>query len=671
MRAALRTCIAALAGLGFLAAGLPAPAQIHLLENQPQEPQWATLHMDRISIGVYGEAFSQYTTTANGSGTYRETRTFIGPDFGLEADGSIYHPNLIAYRLSLDGAYGQTTDTFSGSAGNGSSKETQFLGFFTGEMQILDSKPFHARLDANYSHSYQDYDFFNRVYVDTWRYGGAAYYATGPWRLSAQLRRVTEDATGNFVPWTLDTRLALFDVTHERSAGSTYLSAAVSDFVRTDSGVETTGQDYVFTLSDEERFGSRNQYHATVAGTYDHLESSIAPTELYSTTASLQADHTERLTSISQASYSHNTFGEAVNDIWTGSSIFQHRLFDSLISSLTLQGYYYTATTEAAEQDSWQVGVTPGVQYLKSLSSSSSLSAYESLGFLHTDIRTTGGIIQINAEPQTFGVHGPPDYFTLNQPNVIASSIIISATPTVTATNFIPGIDYEVVPNGQLTMIHRLPGSTLPDSVFVSYQFDSGSSGSFDTINDAAGIRFSFFNDLWSVYTRLNLIRNSGTGNVVVQDLTDIVVGTEIRWRRLIAGAEYEIYDSSLSPYDAARFFQLWTFTPDDYSTANISLTESFISYGGPSTGRNEQNYRAVLRYTRRLSHHLSVNLETGVNQRVGDNVDETLAVFRPEFNYIAGSFSATLGYNFGYDEYLSSTEHVVNRGYIRLRKQF
>ena len=75
----------------------------------------------------------------------------------------------------------------------------------------------------------------------------------------------------------------------------------------------------------------------------------------------------------------------------------------------------------------------------------------------------------------------------------------------------------------------------MPDAVLVSYTFDSSPSGSYDTINNTCGFRLDFFNHHWSVFTRLNINQNYGAQNLVVQDLNDLVVGTEATWRFLRA----------------------------------------------------------------------------------------------------------------------------------------
>ena len=668
MNRAAQTFMAGMVALCLFAGGTAAWAQRYIYENQDQDPRWATLYIDRVSVGIFAEAFSQ-KSTASGSDSYQQTRTFLGPLVGMDLSGSIYHPNLMTYRLTLDGSLGLAQDNYSFGSTSSSTKENRFIGIFSGEMQVFDSKPFHGRLYSSYTHTYQDYDFFNRIYVDTWRYGGGVYYSTGPWNFAANAYRVTDDATGNLYPRTSDTRMLSFDVSHRRTAGTTALSASVSDFTRNDSGLVSSGQDYLLALSDVEDFGARKQYHSLVNLGYNHLETMSTPADLYTIGGSLRVDHTEHLLSQHQVNYSHNSFGSSLNDTLNGSSSLQHQLFDSLTSSLTVQGYRYSNITGPNSQDSWQLGIGPGVNYVKRLSDSSSLSAYESIGFFHTEVESSGGILQVTGEPHTFGIGAGPDFFSLRQPNVVESSINITGTPNNSGTNYIRGIDYEVVPNGQLTLIQRLPGSTMPNSVYAHYEYYASPSGSYDTLNNACGIRLDFFNNLWSIYARLNINQNSGDANMIVQDLNDFIVGSEVNWRFLRAGAEYERYDSSLSPYNTFRLFQNLTFRPKDYSTISLNFSESYVSF--ESAGRSEQHYRAILRYNRRLTRHLGLTLEVGANQRIGEGVDQTLAVFRPELQYVAGSFSAAAGYDFGYDEYLNGQKNLRNRAFVRLRKEF
>lgn len=664
-----QTCLVAFAGVCLLGGMGPVHAQLRLRANPDEEPQWATLRLDRIYTGVYAEAFAQ-ETTIDGSSSYENTRTFVGPLIGVGASGSIYHPNLISYRLDVDGSYGFTREEFTSGGVSTATDETQFLGWFSGQMHVLDSKPLNGRLYANYNHTYHDYDFFNRIYVNTWNYGGSAFYSSGPWRFSTRLDRFTEEAESTTLPRTSDTKSVSFAVSHSRSIGNTAFTSSLSDYDRNDSGYKSSGRNYLFAVSDIEDFGDRKQYHSLLNLSYNHIEPVNLPNDLLTAMGSLRVEHAENLDSQHQMSYSHSSYEDADNESLSGSSSLRHQLFDSLTSTFTVQGYNYSASAGVSRQDSWQVGAGPGFNYTKRLSDSSSLSAYESFSLYHTEVQSSGDRVTVNSEPQSFNSPGSGGFFTLRQPNVIESTIVISSGPNSSGTIYDPVADgYEVIPNGQLTRIQRLPGSTMPDSVFVRYDFNPGSPGEYDTLNNACGLRVDFFNQLWGVYTRYVLNQNSGDPGVVVQDLNDFVIGTDVNWRFLRAGAEFEMYDSSLAPYEALRFFQNFNFAPHERASLGINFTETFVNYD--LAGRNEQNYRATLRYNYRFGNHVRMSLDLGGHRRVGEGVDQTMGLCRPELGYTLGDFSASLGYELGYNAYMNRQENLRNRAYIRLRKAF
>jgi hypothetical protein len=630
-----------------------------------QEPHWATMNIDRVYTGVYAEAYRQSTSVAGG-GSSTEDRLFFGPLLGLDLSGSIYHPNLLAYHVNVDGSLGWTEDTYKGAA-SATTREIRFLGSFLGEMNILDSKPLHGRLFSSYTHSHQDYDFFNRIYVDTWRYGGSLNYSTGPWRFFTTVSHETQDATGNPIPIWSETTFASASITHQRKSGSTSLGGSINDYTRTDFGAGSDGMDYNLNFSDSEDFGDRKHWHSVVNAGYNRLESMTVPSQLYNATANLRAMHSEQLSSQYNLNYSKNTYGDADNDNLSGNVLLEHKLFQSLTTDLNLQGYRYTASSDTDSQRSWQLGGGPGFRYTKRLSRTSSLTAYENVGCFHTDVQSSGGIIPVIDEARVFGSSGQP--IALRQPNVIQSTIIVTDTSRLPPGGYIPGLDYTIIQNGQFTLIERPVGSRVPDNVLISYNFIASPSGSYDTLNNTCGLRFDFFDNHWSIYTRHTMTRNDGAANLVVQDLNIFVLGTEGRWKALRAGGEFELYDSSLAPYSSLRFFQSLTFAPAERSRLGFNFTESFVNY--EQAGRADQNYTATVSYNKAFTRHLNFDVETGVSQRIGEGVDQTLAVFRPRIHYAHGKFSASIGYDFNYDEFLSSQTRIRNLGYVRVRKDF
>jgi hypothetical protein len=660
-----RLCLAAL-----LLMTLRAGAQYYRYGAVSDETRWITLDVDRAALGVYAEGYEMDSST-KGAPDYHQSRYFVGPLIGLGLYGSVYHPNLLTYRLNIDGSLGYSEETYSGTVVQ-KVDQLRYLGSFSGDVKLLDSRPFNGRLFTTYAHTYQDYDFFNRVYIDTLRYGGGVHYTVGQFSLAGTVYRETQDSTSYGTPVKTDSRVATVEASQSRDSGGTSLVGTINDYTRYDYGVLGNGQDYTLAGSDSEDFGSRKQFHSVVNGSYNHTETSLIPSDLYAASGNLRIEHTDRLTSQYLVNYSRNSSQGTETDNLSGNATLRHQLYDSLTSEMLVEGYRYSAGNGSDQLDSWQFGGGPGVHYVKQLSDSSRLSAYESVVLLHTDLESSGGLIQVVDEQHSFGSSaggGPSGSFVLRQPNVVVSTILITDTGHQPPGGYIRGLDYDVIVNGQLVTIQRVTGSRMPDTVLVSYTFNASPSGGYDTLNNACGLRLDFFNYHWSVFTRFNLNRNYGAGDIPVQDLNDFVAGTEGNWRFIRAGFEYEIYDSSLSPFQAMRLYQNFTFHPEDNSSLSLNFNETFTRY--EAANRSDENYTAILRYNRSLGRHLALNLDLGASQRVGPGVDQTLAVFRPQLQYSSGSLSATIGYDYGYDEYLNTQTRIRNMGFIRIRKEF
>lgn len=650
----------------FLTATISLRAQSGSLS---EEPHWLTVNMNQAFTGVYAEA-SQEEAKFAGNPTVTQTRVFVGPLVGLDMSGSVYHPNLMTFHTIVDGSAGWMYQNFTGPNAR-TENSLGYLGSFTGNAQLFDHKPLNGELFASYAHTYQDYDFFNRVYMDTWRYGGGLRYGEGPWLFSTRVWEESQDATSSGTPTKTERTVATFDATHNRDHGATSFNYTFSDYTANDYGTLGYGQDHTLGLMDTETFGSRDQIHSTVNLSYNHLDNFSEPTDIYNAMGNLYVDHSDTLKSIYNLNYQRENFGSDKDDTLTGSAALQHKLYDSLTSEIGVQGYRTTASSGEASQDSWQFGGGPAFNYTKKLGDGARLTAFESLLLLHTDVESTGGIIPVIDEAHTFGTgaHAPPDTFFLLQPQVITSTIVITDTQHLPPQGFIPGLDYQVINNGQMTLIRRLAGSRMPNAVLVSYSFASSPSGSYDTLNNGSGIRFDFFDNLFGVYTRYNLIRNYGAENLLVQNLDDVVFGGDVTWRCLRGGAEYEVYDSNLSSFKAWRFFEALTVQPDEYSSFSLNLNQTFTHYD--QSGVNEESYSFIARYSRALTRHVGLTLEGGFTELRGDTVGQTLAVFRPMLQYTYGKFSASIGYDYGYDEYLGTDRRIRNMGFLRISRRF
>jgi hypothetical protein len=254
---------------------------------------------------------------------------------------------------------------------------------------------------------------------------------------------------------------------------------------------------------------------------------------------------------------------------------------------------------------------------------------------------------------------------------VITSSIQIYSD-TLHTKQYVEGTDYTVSQNGQLTYITRLTGvSTIPQNgtVYVSYSYNTSPSGSYDTYSEALEVRLDFFNGLLGVYGNANSVQNDASAGLVVQDVTSYEAGADVSWRFLRAGAEYQIYDSTYSSYQAARLYETLTFAPDAESSLGFSFAQSWTTY--LDDNRNEAVYSFINHYHRRLTRYWGFNLEDGISLTYGAGTDQTVATVRPELEFAIGKFSLKVSYEMEYQEYLEAQEMFQQTFTLRATRSF
>jgi hypothetical protein len=225
--------------------------------------------------------------------------------------------------------------------------------------------------------------------------------------------------------------------------------------------------------------------------------------------------------------------------------------------------------------------------------------------------------------------------------------------------------------NGSRTVIERLIGSRIGTNavVHVSYSAAGSPSGSYQTIGEGAEIRFELWQNLAGIYARVNLSLNNAPKDLRVQEVTSYTFGTDLTWQWLRAGAEYIIYDSTQSKYRSARFFQSLTWRPDPESTLGIDFTEAWIDY--VNANRQEENFQAITRYHRALTHRLGFDIDAGVSYRNGEGVNQLLATVRPAIKYTLGKLTLDAGYNYEYELFLNSEERQKHMFFLRMKRFF
>ena len=636
-----------------------------------EEPQWLKVRLSEVSAGVYTEGRYDETTYRDGSGSITHERYFLGPTLGLQLDGSVYHPNLLRYSLLSDGAGGIAYDRIESAGDSRTREEWEYLGRFHGSADILANKPLNANIFGDYDHTYRDYDFFNRVIVDSWRYGGQVNYTHEPFSLNAHYTHIDEETSGiDSLTKSEDDVMGLIG-RHERDSGSTVLNYTYSQYTREDFGRSGKGNDHNVSLSDFEHFGSRDQFRLLSSVSYYARDSFDEPSDEVIANANFTADHTDNLSSYYDVNYDHYSIGDFTSDNYTGRGELRHQLYESLTSTLIAQASDYEVSDQFSDGFTRRFGVGFSESYTKRIGQSHNLHVNNALLVEHVDQERVGatGIVTVQNERHQFGEGaGGPDSFVLSLANVVDSSIVVTDVRD-SDPPFVNNIDYEVFRNGAQTFIRRPAGSRIPAVVLVDYQAQQSAAGSYQGLNETFQVRVDFWKGLWGIYNRVNLFLNNAPSELTVQDLHSYTFGTDLTWRWFRTGAEYEIYDSDQSRYNSARLFQSFTFRPDPASSLAFEFSESWTDY--VDADREEENYRFISRYHRSLSRRLRATIEGGAALRQGRGVDQTLATARPSLQYVIGKTTISAEYDFEYQLFLDNEERYKHIFFVRARRVF
>jgi hypothetical protein len=648
-----------------------------------QEPKPFTFHISQASVGAYAEGEFDETSYQNSDVKVSHSYLFAGPAASLAANGSIYHPNFMTWQFNMDGAVGWFRDQFESGGQTSSRDEFQYLGRFSLSFEFLPGKPYHANAFVDHDHTFRDNDFFSRVIVDSWRYGGRAGWHVGKWDLDASYYHRDEDAENSF-PATVNNLTATsqhtlmhedvltFLARNERDRGGTTLSYNWDRYTRSDLGSVGEGTDQSVSIGDNERFGAHDQARLNSTASFFHREALTETSDEFLAHSSLNIDHTDHLRTFYDFDYDHFSVADFNSGNIGGQAGVQHQLYESLNSTLFVHGSDYSTDSSLGTTDIRRLGGGWAEAYTKHFSEEHRLRVANTLQLDHTDQEmNTPHLVRVVNERHTFaegGGLGPS--FTLNLPDVVESTIVVTDDRD-TQPPFSVGFDFRIVQNGSRTVIERLIGSRIGTNqvMHVSYNAAGSPSGSYNTFTESAEIRFDLWQNLVGVYGRITLSLNDAPIALRIQEVRAYTLGTDLTWRWLHTGAEYVIYDSTQSDYRSARFFQSLLFHPDPVSNIGLDFTEAWIDY--INANRQEQDYTGIFRYHRALTSRLGLDADAGVSYRTGNGVDQLLATFRPSIKYVVGKLSVDAGYDYEYDLFLNNQKRQKHMFFLRMKRYF
>ena len=267
-----------------------------------------------------------------------------------------------------------------------------------------------------------------------------------------------------------------------------------------------------------------------------------------------------------------------------------------------------------------------------------------------------------------------PVSIALRNRNVISQSIVV--TDASNRRYYLAGRDYLVLRWGNVTQLTRVRTGQIADgdTVLIDYQYRSPSNGQIDTIRVDAGIEQRFNNGLTPYYrfSYRDEDVDSSTGFARYADRTDHHrIGVRHEQKRYTLGAEYEIFDDTVEPYDAFHLDGLLHVlqTPEHSVDASTRLSRFFFE--GGIDRRNVTIIDVELDHRWQLRENIST-FERMAYRWEDDSVDGITNAWdvAAGVDYVMGDLTAELTFEYDRLELPESTEDDFWL-YLRVRRDF
>ena len=629
-----------------------------------EEPRWLRLDMPEASAGVDMEGLRE-TVEANGV-TSTHDNYFIVPTLGLHTSGSIYHPNLMTFEFNGEGGTGWAQDKVTSPGYSLTRNENQNLFRYLATANFLSAKPYNASFFAAQDHTYENYDFLNTATVDSLRYGGRVAWSARTFNLSADMGYRDQRASGlNGTSEISETYLNLNGLSQREAGSSTFTYNYDNYDNQVNGGPTQNATSQSIAGSDTETFGRQNQISATSGASYSWAQYASQNAETFNATENVNVKHSPDVQSFLALTYNNSQLSPSSSDLFQGIAGVHHQLYESLSSSLDVHGNYGHIDSPGSDATNDRYGVGVQESYTKRLGSWGHLSFGGGAILDHEDFNSSGGALTTINESHVLKDTAAT---FLNNPQVIPTTILVTGPGGV--PTYVNGVDYRIIPEGDLTQIQRIPTSiNLSDgaTVLVSYQSESTPTSSFENLTVSATIRLDVLNTI-GVYGRLNIVDNNAPPQALAETLTDLVGGADVTWRWLRAGAEYEDYDSNFTQYKAARFFETLSFQLGESSRLGLNFNQVFYRY---PLGQDQTQYQCIGLFNTQISAWLSWNVEAGYYRQQALGASQDLVAARTGLILTYGKLTFKTGYQYNYQDIEQAEVRDRNFFYVQFNRSF
>ena len=633
--------------------------------DRTEPPRAFKVRLSDASLDLQYERRLTYRKSKTSDSFFDEDATYLLPSLNLTLSGSVYHPELLTYRLYTQIGTERVKRVQDQPSGAVNRDEDERLQQYDLNLHFFRSKAYATGFRAARYTRRRDVDFFARVTVRGEGYGMRTGYNAGILPVSLSYDH-WEEVTGGSRPSVHVEQILRFNALNYRRAreNKSDLSLTWNNFRRREQADRSEeGGNLTLEFNDLSYFGTgreksfRTQIDATrrIRNTRDTL--TLTALE------NLRIQHAEHVA----GDYSYTGRMTASDDNRNAGHRLQadmrHSLYSSLVSTLRVDGDVARSQTEDSSSQRLRYGGGAFVDYRKQLGDDGSL--FVGLVYrLHKEQReSAAGTISIVDERHVLRNDA---VVTLNLPNVMTETIVVTDDRGV--VRYRPGLDYRIVPLGLYTGIDRIVGGTIPPGATILVSYDATGRPTDDALvsRRTVNFRLQLLGRRLELYGRINPTASRGGETFQIEDGRDIVGGVRSFWRSLRGGAEYRSNNSLARPYQSLRMFAGYTVYMGPASALGFDLSQVHARYTNPS---NEDRIRSVTaHYRTRPRRWLTLGAAAGVRKERGDTRIRDLLTGNIYSEINVGKMSWVFGYEYENDQ-LADQDRELQFLYLRGRR--
>jgi len=237
-----------------------------------------------------------------------------------------------------------------------------------------------------------------------------------------------------------------------------------------------------------------------------------------------------------------------------------------------------------------------------------------------------------------------------------------------------PGLDYTLTLIGSFLELQRIPGGLIPDNgkVYAFYSATQPGSYSYNINQNDFLFNYSLFRGLLDVYYktyRTDFTQVHRAENLLLDYLTDEVVGGSVKYRSATLGAEYDNYQSSLVPYTMMRYFFSWQ---GRYQNRLVfAINANYRDYKIPTETEHRQygDLNGMASYS--IDARSKLDLTVGYQSQQGQQINLDYFSARAKYSTIIRKLTCVVGADAYSRVYLETQKTNYTGIYIQIIKKF